>query len=188
MPPEPAAHAPRYVPADGRSAHIRVNEGDLAPEFGLDNADGKPVALSDLRGQWVVLYFYPEDHTLGCTIEAKRFRTYFESIALHRAAIVGVSRDNAGNHCSFRDKHDLPFELLSDLHNDAHDLYGAWKVPALRRRVLEARRCTFIIDPSGRVAKVYGRVNPLSHAQQVVADLERLVRDGKHAAHLPARG
>ncbi len=182
------AHSPRYVPAAGRPAEICVAEGDLAPEFGLPNADGRPVALSDLRGQWVVLYFYPEDHTVGCTLEAKRFRTYFESIAIHRAAIVGVSRDNPGNHCSFRDKHDLPFELLSDEENEAHDLYGAWRAPLLRRGVLEARRCTFLIDPRGRIAKIYPRVNPLSHAQQVVIDLEKLVSLGKHATHVPTRG
>ncbi len=177
---------PRQLPADGRATTPLVREGELAPDFSLPNADGRVVSLSDLRGQWVVLYFSPEDHTIGCTLEAKRFRTYFEAIALHRAAIVGVSRDNAGNHCKFRDKHALPFELLSDEQNEVHDLYGAWRAPLLRRGVVEPRRCTFIIDPDGRVAKVYPRVNPLSHAQQVVIDLEALASHRQDASHVPA--
>lgn len=167
-------HAPRFETANGRPDQPIVAVGHEAPDFTLRNADGEPCTLTRLRGGWVVLYFYPEDHTLGCTIEARRFRAYFESISLQQAAIVGVSRDNAGNHCSFRDRHALPFELLSDEDNVVHDLYGAWRRPLLRRDAVEARRCTFLIDPDGIVCKVYAKVNPMSHAAQVVHDLREL--------------
>lgn len=164
------------MPADGHPDHIQVAPGDVAPDFTLPDADGRPLRLTDLHGQWVVLYFYPEDGTPGCTIEAKRFRAYFESISLQKAAVIGVSRDSVASHCAFRDKCRLPFELLADADGAVHDLYGAWRHPLLRRKVLQTRRCTFLIDPEGRVAKVYPKVNVLGHAQEVVADLERLAR------------
>ena len=112
--------------------------------------------------------------TPGCTIAAKGFRNYFEGISLHKAAILGVSRDNHENHCGFRDAHALPFELLSDEDGGVHDLYGAWQKGLLGG--VKVRRCTFLLDPEGRVAKVYRKVNPLGHPRQVVADLEDLVR------------
>ncbi len=161
-----------------RPTEPTVGAGDLAPDFTATDADGAAFQLASLREQWVVLYFYPEDHTIGCTLEAKAFRDYFEAISLHEAAIVGVSQDNAGNHCSFRDKHALPFKLLCDEDGAVHDLYGAWRKPLLRSSAVP-RRCTFILDPAGRVAKVYPRVNPVGHAQQVVRDLAHLVRDYK---------
>lgn len=167
---------PPLVEAHERPSAPTVDAGDPAPWFAAKDADGSDFDIADLRGQWVVLYFYPEDHTIGCTMEAKAFRDYFEAISLHEAAIVGVSRDNAGNHCSFRDKHALPFKLLCDEAGAVLDLYGAWKKAFLRPGRLAPRRCTFIIDPDGNVAKVYPTVNPVGHAQQVVRDLPGLVR------------
>ncbi len=164
------------MPAAGRASGPTVQVGDEAPWFAAKDADGSDFDIAHLRGQWVVLYFYPEDHTIGCTMEAKAFRDYFEAISLHEAAIVGISRDNAGNHCAFRDKHALPFKLLCDEGGAVHDLYGAWRKPLLRRDRVGPRRCTFIIDPSGRVAQVYPKVNPIGHAQQVVRALPALVR------------
>lgn len=148
--------------------------GDQAPDFELMSTSGKQVRLSALRGVPVVLYFYPEDHTPGCTLEAKGFRNYFDGISLHKAAVVGVSHDNYENHCSFRDKHALPFELLSDEDGAVHDLYGAWQRTVLGN--VKVRRCTFLLAPDGTVAKVYPKVNPLGHPRQVVSDLEELVR------------
>lgn len=148
--------------------------GDEAPAFTLPSTSGRDVALSDHLGAPVVLYFYPEDHTVGCTIEARRFRDVFESISLHRATILGVSRDNIDNHCAFRDEHQLPFELLSDESGNVHDLYGAWRRTLSGRAM---RRCTYLIGPDGRVAKRYPRVNVMGHARTVVSDLERLGHD-----------
>ncbi len=166
-----------------RPTDITVAVGDDAPDFTLPDAEGQATSLSDLRGQWVVLYFYPEDGTIGCTMEAKRFRAYFESISLQEAAIVGVSRDSSQKHCDFRDKYRLPFALLSDEDGAVHDLYGAWRKTLFHK--LDARRCTFLIDPAGKVAKVYRRVNPMTHAQEVVADLGQIT---KQAARTPALG
>lgn len=163
-----------------RPTEPQVKEGDAAPDFELLSTSGKQVRLSGLRGAPVVLYFYPEDHTPGCTLEAKGFRNYFDGISLHKAAILGVSQDNHENHCGFRDKHALPFELLSDEDGDVHDLYGAWQRTLLGKT--RVRRCTFLLDPDGRVAKVYPKVNPLGHPRQVVADLEDLVRRWKERA------
>lgn len=151
-----------------------VDVGDEAPDFTLPSTQGDDIRLSDYRGEPVVLYFYPEDHTPGCTLEARGFRNYFDGISLHKAVVLGVSHDNFENHCSFRDKNALPFELLSDEDGAVHDLYGAWQKNLLGQ--IKVRRCTFVIDPEGKIAKVYPKVNPLGHPRQVVADLEGLVR------------
>ncbi|MGB0653133.1 MAG: peroxiredoxin [Thermoplasmatota archaeon] len=153
-----------------------VPVGDAAPDFSLQCTEGHHVRLSDFAGAPVVLYFYPEDHTLGCTMEARRFRDYFEAVSLHKAVILGVSRDNHENHCSFRDKNQLPFELLSDEDGAVHDLYGAWKKP-LFGSGKKMRRCTYLIAPDGTVAKFYPRVNPAAHPAEVVQDLEAFVNE-----------
>lgn len=160
-------------PAESRPTQVQVRVGQPAPDFTVEGTQG-PITLSQWSGQWVVLYFYPENDTPGCTLEARRFRSYFEAISRQRAAILGVSRDTHANHCSFRDKHALPFELAADPVGEVHDLFGAWKQPLFRRDVVKARRCTFIIDPHGIVRKVYEKVNPATHAAEVVRDLERL--------------
>lgn len=176
----------RPVPADGHPTRIQVSAGEEAPDFMLRSTAGGTATLFDLRGQWVVLYFYPEDHTPGCTIEARRFRAYFEAISLQEAAIVGVSRDNHENHCTFQERHGLPFDLLSDEDAEVHDRYGAWRPNWLRRSMVRARRCTFLIDPQGIVRKVYSRVRPLNHAQEVVKDLERIARQRREKGQVGA--
>ncbi len=147
-----------------------LQEGIDAPDFTLPTTKGGDLTLSSLQGSPVVLYFYPEDHTPGCTIEAQRFRDYFEAISMHDAAILGVSRDNIENHCSFRDKYKLPFALLSDEQAEVHDLYDAWLKDWRGRK--SVHRCTYLIGPKGRIAKAYGKVNVQTHARQVVRDLE----------------
>lgn len=147
-----------------------LKEGVEAPDFTLPSTGGRPRSLSSLKGVPVVLYFYPQDHTPGCTIQAQRFRDYFEAISIHEAAILGVSRDTLDNHCSFRDAHALPFELLSDEDASVHDLYGAWTRGLLGGK--KVRRCTYLIGPDGHIAKTYPKVNVLGHARSVVNDLE----------------
>ena len=153
-----------------------LKEGDAAPDFVLKDSDGKDVRLSALQGGPVVLYFYPKDRTAGCTIEAKAFRDEYDAIAKHAATVVGVSLDDATSHCDFRDKHALPFPLLSDPDGRVHDLYAAWWTTLLGRNYLGVRRCTFIIDGHGIVRKVHKHVNPIGHAKQVLVDLEGLDR------------
>lgn len=148
--------------------------GDAAPDFVLDDADGQRVRLSKFSGQPIVLYFYPKDNTPGCTLQAKRFRDVYEDIASHGAVVVGVSLDSAESHCSFRDRHDLPFVLLSDPDGRVHDLYEAWRTTIFGKTALAVKRCTYLIDEDGIIRRSYGRVNLINHAQHVVGDLERL--------------
>ena len=116
------------------AAHDVLQVGQEAPDFTLPSTKGRPVTLAEHRGKPVVLYFYPEDHTVGCTMEARTFRAYFESLAFHEVVILGVSRDNVDNHCSFQEKESLPFDLLSDVDETVHDAYGAWRETTFRRR------------------------------------------------------
>lgn len=149
-------------------------EGDAAPDFVLKDANGDDLRLSSFSGQPIVLFFYPKDSTPGCTIEAQKFRAHHDEITGLGAVLIGVSLDDGDSHCAFRDKHDLPFHLVSDPEGRAHDHYGAWRTTLLGRNALGVRRCTYIIDGDGIIRKAYSRVNILGHAKQVVQDLERL--------------
>lgn len=140
----------------------------------LLDADGNELRLSKFSGQPIVLYFYPKDHTPGCTLEAKRFRDAYEDIAAQGAVVVGVSLDDSDSHCGFRDKHELPFHLVSDPDGRVHDLYEAWRTTLLGKTSIAVRRCTYLIDEDGIIRKTYGRVNVLTHAKSVVSDLQRM--------------
>lgn len=143
-----------------------------APDFSLTDDEGEPHVLADYAGKWLVLYFYPKDDTPGCTTEACSLRDARDDIAALGAQIVGISRDEAASHEKFKAKHALNFTLLSDPDKIAMDAYGAWgKKMFGKEGVL---RKTFIIDPNGQVVKAYGRVTPLGHGEQIVAELKRL--------------
>ena len=143
-----------------------------APSFTLPVSTGGPVSLDSFAGKWVVLYFYPKDDTPGCTTEACSLRDARDDIAELGAEIVGVSKDEAAAHEKFKAKHALNFTLLTDADGAVIESYGAWgpkqfgKVGILRK--------TFIIDPTGQVRKVYGRVTPDGHGQQIIAELKKL--------------
>ena len=151
-----------------------LRPGDASPDFVLRDAQGKDVRLSSFSGKPIVLYFYPKDHTPGCTLEAKRFRDAYEDIASHGAVVVGVSLDSSDSHCDFQERHGIPFHLLSDVDGRVHDLYEAWRTTLLGKTSLGVRRCTYLIDGDGIIRKAYARVNVLTHANQVVQDLARL--------------
>ncbi len=151
-----------------------LQAGDAAPDFVLKDADGHDVRLSSLSGHPIVLYFYPRDNTPGCTIQAKRFRDRMADLTEFGAVVVGVSLDSPEDHCDFRDKHDIPFLLLSDPDGHVHDLYEAWRTSLVGRTHWAVRRCTFLIDEDGVIARVYKSVNVLRHASQVVKDLDRI--------------
>ena len=151
-----------------------LKPGDAAPDFVLHDADGKDVRLSTFSGRLIVLFFYPRDHTPGCTIQVKRFRDAFDGIQQHGAVLVGVSLDSSEDHAAFRDHCNLPFILLSDRDGYVHDLYEAWRTSMLGKVALAVRRCTYLIDEDGIIRKAYSRVNVWTHARSVVADLERL--------------
>jgi peroxiredoxin Q/BCP len=143
-----------------------------APDFSLNDSEGNKRTLADYRGKWLVLYFYPKDETPGCTTEACSLRDARDDIAALGAEIVGISRDDASSHEKFKAKHTLGFTLLSDPDHATMDAYGAWgKKMFGQEGVL---RKTFIINPAGEVVKVYGRVTPLGHGEQIIADIKAL--------------
>lgn len=143
-----------------------------APDFSLNDSNGKAHALADYAGKWLVLYFYPKDDTPGCTTEACSLRDARDDIADLDASVVGVSMDDAASHEKFKAKHSLNFTLLTDPDRKVIDAYGAWGKKMFGKEGILRR--TFIIDPSGTVVKVYGRVTPLGHGEQVVRDLKSL--------------
>lgn len=143
-----------------------------APAFTLMDASGAPHSLSDYKGKWVVLYFYPKDDTPGCTIEACSFRDANEALLAQKAVVIGISGDDNESHQAFQDKYQLNFTLLVDPAHKTTSEYGAWGKKMFG--IEGVQRKTFIIDPAGRVVKVYGRVTPLGHGEKVLADLREL--------------
>jgi peroxiredoxin Q/BCP len=146
--------------------------GALAPAFRMQDQNGKWHALEDYRGNWVVLYFYPKDNTPGCTTQACGFRDNIFAFRELGAQVLGVSVQDTASHADFAKEHGLPFPLLADPDKKVTKLYG---VLTKYLGVIElARRDTFIIDPQGRVAKHYVKVDPDGHSQAVIADLKGL--------------
>lgn len=142
-----------------------------APNFSLPDEAGAMHSLSDYRGKWLVLYFYPADDTPGCTIEACSLRDARDDLAALGAHIVGVSKDDAAAHEKFKAKHSLNFTLLTDPDKIMINAYGAWGKKQFG--VEGVLRKTFIINPDGVVVKVYGRVIPLGHGEQIVTELKK---------------
>jgi len=146
--------------------------GEVAPAFKLQDQAGKWHSLSDYKGKWVALYFYPKDDTPGCTTQACSFRDNVFAFNKEGAVILGVSVDDVESHKAFAEKHGLPFSLLADADKAVSKRYGVLKT---YMGVMEmARRDTFIIDPQGRVAKHYESVDPDNHSAVVLADIKAL--------------
>jgi len=152
-----------------------VNElpavGAAAPGFNLTTNEGKQVSLNDFKGKWVVLYFYPKDFTQGCTIEARNFQRDIAKYEAVNAVILGVSVDNEQSHKDFCDKERLNFKLLADTDAKVSDQYGS--VMEYNGAKLSARN-TFIIDPQGKVVKVFEKVKVTAHSEEVLAALATL--------------
>jgi peroxiredoxin Q/BCP len=149
--------------------------GKPAPGFTLPSQDGKPVSLQDFRGKWVVLYFYPKDLTSGCTIEAHNFERDIAKYAALNAVILGVSVDSVESHQKFCAKEDLNFKLLADAEHTVTKEYGSLTNMGV---VKYAARHTFLIDPEGKVARVFPDVNPNTHSQEVLDALAELQKKG----------
>ena len=143
-----------------------------APGFSLLDEAGSLHTLADYKGKWLVLYFYPKDDTPGCTIEACSLRDARDEIASLGAEVLGVSRDDAASHERFKAKHTLNFTLMSDPDKKVIEAYGAWGKKMFGQE--GALRKTFIINPEGMVVRAYGRVTPLGHGEQIIAELKRL--------------
>ena len=148
-----------------------VPVGSAAPTFNLTNNEGKQVSLNDFKGKWVVLYFYPKDFTSGCTLEARNFQRDIAKYEAAGAVILGVSVDTAESHKEFCAKEGLNFKLLSDADAKVSEQYGS--VMEYNGAKLSARN-TFIIDPQGKVAKVFEKVKVGGHSEEVLAALASL--------------
>jgi peroxiredoxin Q/BCP len=149
-----------------------VDVGEHAPEFTLQADDGREVSLSDHRGKKVILYFYPKDGTPGCTTEAKEFRDTVKEFEKENAVILGVSKDSVRSHLRFKQRHSLPFTLLSDPEGKVLGLYGVWKKKSLYGRTfMGTDRTTFLINEDGFVEKVYRKVKAKGHAEMCLLDL-----------------
>jgi peroxiredoxin Q/BCP len=147
-----------------------------APAFTLKDESGVSRSLADYKGKWIVLYFYPKDDTPGCTTEACSLRDARNDIADLGAEVIGVSADEAAVHERFKAKYTLNFTLLSDPDMKAINAYEAWGKKMFGKEGILRR--TFIIDPEGTVVKVFGRVTPLGHGEQVIEELRRLQKLG----------
>lgn len=143
--------------------------GAAAPDFTLQSQEGKTVSLKDFHGQWVVLYFYPKDMTQGCTIEAHNFQRDLAQYTAKNTAIVGVSADSVDSHQQFCTKESLTFRLLANPAKDVISAYGS-----LAANGMVAARNTFLIDPNGVIRKVYTKVSPNPHSEEVLAALADL--------------
>lgn len=148
-------------------------EGTLAPNFAANDANGETVRLKDLRGQKVVLYFYPKDDTPGCTKEACSFRDAFNDFKKRDIKVLGVSVDSEASHKKFTAKYKLPFTLLADPDHSIADAYGVYgEKKFMGRTYLGVKRITFLIDEKGKIKKVFEKVKPEEHARDVLDAFE----------------
>jgi thioredoxin-dependent peroxiredoxin len=152
-----------------------VSEGEQAPDFTLPDQDGNAVTLSDLRGRPVVLYFYPKADTPGCTTQACGIREHRRDYEQAGAKVLGVSPDTVTAVRKFAEKYTLDFELLADEDHAAAELYGVWGEKKMYGKTyMGVQRATFVIDPEGKVAKVFPKVSPKTHDEVVLEALREL--------------
>ena len=145
--------------------------GDAAPAFALPDQNGSPRTLEEFRGKWLVMYFYPRDDTPGCVEQAMRFRNSMRDLEARGAAVCGVSVDDSASHAAFARKYNLPFPLLADRNGEVAARYGSLRNFGVVRF---AKRNTFLVDPEGKVARVYVGVNAGKNAEEVERDLESI--------------
>ncbi len=156
--------------------------GQAAPTFTLPSQDGTPISLDSYRGKWVVLYFYPKDMTPGCTIEAHNFQRDLAKFDAANAVILGVSVDTPDSHKQFCTKEGLTFHLLADPEHKVVDAYGSL---GHFGPMTIANRNTFLIDPTGKIAKVWTKVNPSVHSTEVLAALSAAPDASKSSTQQP---
>jgi thioredoxin-dependent peroxiredoxin len=150
-----------------------LSEGDKAPDFSLSDQNGERVKLSDLRGETVVLYFYPRADTPGCTAQACGIRDRRADYADAGARVLGVSPDEVKAIDKFAGKYDLDFTLLADADHAVAEKYGAWVEKSMYgKKYMGVQRATFIVDPEGRIAKVFPKVSPKTHDDLVLKALK----------------
>jgi peroxiredoxin Q/BCP len=149
--------------------------GSAAPDFTLPDQNGSEITLSQFKGKWIVLYFYPKDMTPGCTTEARTFQEKLPSFAQINTVILGVSKDSAARHQKFAQKHGIAFPLLSDENGTVCETYETWKKKKLYgREFMGIVRSTYIIDPDGKIINVYPKVKVKEHADEVLSFLKSI--------------
>ncbi|HPS31973.1 MAG TPA: thioredoxin-dependent thiol peroxidase [Anaerolineaceae bacterium] len=147
--------------------------GDKAPDFDLQDQFGDAHKLSDSLGRKVILYFYPKDNTPGCTTEACSFRDNYALFRANGLQILGVSADSVKSHKGFQEKYSLPFLLLADTDHAVSEAYGVWALKKMMgKEYYGIVRTTFVIDEEGRIMKIYEKVKPEEHAQEIITDLK----------------
>ncbi|HEY4505336.1 MAG TPA: thioredoxin-dependent thiol peroxidase [Candidatus Paceibacterota bacterium] len=154
---------------------MKLKTNIIAPDFTLSDQDGKSHKLSDYRGQWVLIYFYPKDDTPGCTKEACAIRDMMPDFKKLKLQVFGISIQDSKSHKKFVEKYDLPFKLLADLDKKVVTKYGVWgKKKFMGREYMGTFRKSFLIDPKGKIAKIYENVKPETHAEEILEDLKKL--------------
>lgn len=146
-----------------------LKEGNFAPDFTINDSNGKPVSLKDFRGKDVVLYFYPKDNTSGCTQEACDFRDSFPEFEKLNAVVLGISADTEDSHKGFAKKFSLPFILLSDPEREVIQKYDVWKEKSMYgKKYMGIERTTFLIDKEGRIRKIFPKVKVDGHVDEIL--------------------
>lgn len=154
---------------------MTIEIGQAAPDMELLNDSGEEVSLTDFKGKYVVLYFYPKDMTPGCTTEACDFRDQHESFAGLDAVIIGVSPDSRDKHKKFKQKHDLPFQLLVDDEHKLAEAFDVWKLKKnFGKEYMGIERSTFLLDKEGRLVKEWRKVKVKDHVAEALRELEQI--------------
>jgi peroxiredoxin Q/BCP len=147
--------------------------GSQAPDFTLTDQDGATHTLENYKGRWVLLYFYPKDNTPGCTKQACALRDAYPDFKKLNCIVFGISTDTEASHKKFETKFTLPFTLLADTEKTVVHAYGVWAPKKfMGREFLGTLRTSFLIDPTGKIAKIYEKVKPELHAEEVLTDLQ----------------
>lgn len=150
-----------------------LEAGTMAPDFVLQDQDGKDVRLSDFRGKKVVLYFYSKDNTSGCNKQACAYAENYQAFVKKGAVVIGISKDTSATHRKFADKFSLPFILLADPETEVLQKYDVWKMKNMYgKQVMGTVRSSYLIDEEGKIVKVHAKVKPEQNAAQMLADLE----------------
>src|SRR5947207_4950796 len=159
-----------------KAPELKLKEGDVAPAFTALTSGGGKISLADFKGKSVILYFYPRDDTPGCTKEACAFRDDFAEFKRRGAVVLGVSIDSVKSHQKFAQKFKLPFTLLADEQKKIVQAYGVWGEKSfMGRKYQGTHRVTFLVGPEGRIRKIWPKVKPEEHGEEVLAALDQIV-------------
>ena len=157
------------------SPRAELSLNDLAPDFELMDQNGDLHKLSDYRGQWLVLYFYPKDDTPGCTLESKDFNQLNNLINKYKTIVLGISKDSIESHLKFKKKYKLKFDLLSDEKKEVIKKYGVWgKKSFLGKEFMGIVRTTFLINSKGKIHKIWSNVRVKDHAKEVFDEVKKI--------------